>query len=180
MAEDDFDFKKAMQHVRPLEQDTHKPFSSKPKAKKSSKNTPPMQTHHIPYEYDFNLINQDNWVDGETKAAFKRPGVQKRVLDDLRRRQIPYEDRIDLHHFTSGEAMLMIDRFIDQCLADNIRCVLVIHGKGYMSRKEKPIIKNILIEHLRNNSYVLAYHSAQPRDGGTGALYVLIKASHKV
>jgi len=169
-----------MRGVRPLDQDKHQPHKKKTRHKKKSDQEPFIQDKLPSYEYDFGLINQDNWVGAEDKIVFKRSGVQSKTIDKLRRGQYPCEARIDLHHFTAGEAMAMIDRFIDQCIADDMRCVLMIHGKGYMSRSEKPILKNILIEHLRQNLYVLAYHFARPRDGGAGALYVLLKASHKV
>lgn len=178
--DDDFNFKDAMRDVRPLTQDTRKPHTNKPKSPKRRSHTHPAETHHIPYEYDFSLMDQSRWVGGEDNVSFKRPGVQPKLFDRLRRGQCDYEARLDLHHFTSGEAMAMVDRCLDQCLAEGVRCVLLIHGKGFMSREQKPILKNILIQHLRENSYVLAYHSARPRDGGTGAMYVLIKASHKV
>jgi DNA-nicking Smr family endonuclease len=178
--DDDIDFQKAMHGVRPLNQDKHEPHQKKPRHKKKSREDLVMQSRPVAYEYDFGLVNQDDWVGPEDKIVFKRSGVQSKVIDKLRRGQYPCEARIDLHHFTAGEAMAMVDQFIDQCIIEDIRCVLMIHGKGYMSRSDKPILKNILIEHLRQNPYVLAYHFARPRDGGTGALYVLLKASHKV
>lgn len=180
MTDDKSDFQKAMQGVKPLNQDAHKPYQKKSAHKKKASHNPYPMQQPTAYEYDFDLLNQDEWVDAEAKIVFKRSGVQNKTMDKLRRGQYPYDASIDLHHFTAGEAMAMVDRFIDQCIIDNMRCVLMIHGKGYMSRNKKPILKNILIEHLRQNQYVIAYHFAQPRDGGAGALYVLLKASHKV
>ncbi len=180
--DDDIDFKKAMRDVRPLVQDKHK--LSAPKAKHCRPKRNAQDTHTLPppvhaYDYDVSQMDQDRWVSGDAKVVFKRDGVQLKTIDSLRRGQYPIQARLDLHHFNASQAMALADQFIDQCRHEGLRCVLMIHGKGYMSRNDKPILKNILIEHLRKNPYVLAYHFARPRDGGTGALYVLIKAGHK-
>jgi len=177
--DDDINFEDAMRDVTPLHQDTHKQRSHKRKLAAPKNNQTYTQNKQACYDFDFNLINQDNWVTGEDLLSFHKGGLQKKIITQLRQGKYPYEARLDLHHATASEAMAMVDCFIEQCRDQNIRCALIIHGKGYMSRHEKPILKNILAQHLRLNPFVLAYHSAQPKDGGTGAVYTLIKASHK-
>lgn len=176
---DDNEFKQAMRGVKPLKQDTHKKHSNTKRSLPSRHRSPTESTDIMPYTYDFNLINTDNWVSGEETITFKQPGIQKKIIDNLKRGMIPWEARIDLHHHTAGEAMAVIDCFIEQARSEGLRVLLVIHGKGSMSRNDKPILKNILAQHLRQSSNVIAYHSARPRDGGTGALYVLLKANTK-
>jgi len=51
----------------------------------------------------------------------------------------------------------------------------VVHGKGYSSPNNKPVIKAYVNRWLRESETVLAFHSAQKQDGGTGAVYVLLK-----
>ncbi|PHQ81046.1 MAG: hypothetical protein COB66_03315 [Coxiella sp. (in: Bacteria)] len=176
--DDDF-FRKSMHGVKPLDQDTHKRPKSQIKIKKKSQPTEKFNDNPV-YEYDYNIMNQERWVDGDTKASFSRSGLQPKTIAKLKSGKLRPEARLDLHHYTAGEAMGLVDQFLDECVAEQIRCLLIIHGKGYMGSHNKPILKNILIEHLHNNSYVLAYQSAQPRDGGTGALYVLLKEGRKV
>ncbi len=177
--DDNIDFQDALSNIRPLNQDKHKPFTPgiKLRKKRPSEHDTPLPA---PYEYDFNLIDQESWVSGEDPVLFKQSGLQQKIMNELRRGTYPIEARLDLHRLTAGEAMAYVDDFLSHCTCESIRCALIIHGKGSMSRNGKPIIKNILIAHLRHNSHVLAYHSARPKDGGTGALYVLIRASHKV
>jgi DNA-nicking Smr family endonuclease len=58
------------------------------------------------------------------------------------------------------------------------RCLMIIHGRGLKSH-EGPVLKNCVVNWLSSgilSSYVLAFCSARPCDGGTGAVYVLLKA----
>ena len=77
---------------------------------------------------------------------------------------------------TAATARGEIVRFIDACRDRHIRCVHLIHGKGYGSGGDLPVLKNRLNSWLRQHHEVLAFCSAQPRDGGRGALYVLLRS----
>ena len=65
--------------------------------------------------------------------------------------------------------------FLGECKVQAVSCVLIIHGKGYGSKNKSPIIKNKLNQWLRNHSIVWGFCSAQPNNGGTGAVYVYFK-----
>ena len=174
--EDNPDFKQTLPGIRPINQDKHTPYSKKSKLKRQTHET---QHKTIAYDYDFNLINQDNWLDGKATASFARSGLQQKTVSKLKRGQIAIEARLDLHKLTASEAIHAAEDFLEACRLRDCRSVIIVHGKGNMSQHDKPILKNIVIEYLRENQNVLAYQSAQPRDGGTGALYVLIRAGHK-
>ena len=107
---------------------------------------------------------------------FARPGLQKRILRRLARGQMPLDAEIDLHGMTVDKARGTLLVFLDEALSYRYRCVRIIHGKGYSSAQRTPVIKGLLDRWLRLNNRVLAFCSAQPRDGGTGALYVLLKS----
>lgn len=176
--DDDF-FKKAMQGIKPIAQDTHH-YLKKPKKFKKGQ-TIDTQRHQPTYKhvYDVHLMDQSRWVDGDASLSFKHSSISTKIFNQLKQGKYPWEARLDLHQMTVSHAMAAVDQLINQCLAENIRYILIIHGKGYMSHEKKPILKNILIEHLRENQNVLAYHSAKAIHGGTGALYVLLKSGHK-
>ncbi len=116
-------------------------------------------------------------MDVETgdELFFKRPGVQQRVMGKLRRGQFAIEKELDLHGMTVTDAETALKRFLSHCQQHNYRCVRIIHGKGHGSKDKKPVIKNRLNQWLQKNSAILAFCSARPADGGTGAVYVLIK-----
>ena len=56
-----------------------------------------------------------------------------------------------------------------------IQCVRVVHGKGLRSGPRGPVLKASVNRWLRQWDDVLAFVSAPARDGGTGAVYVLLR-----
>jgi DNA-nicking Smr family endonuclease len=100
------------------------------------------------------------------------------ILRKLKRGQIAIEDSLDLHGSNSHEAHTRLAAFIESAVKSNMRCVLLVHGKGYNSTDGTPVLKKQMHTWLstgRLAAYVLAYVSAQPADGGTGALYLLLR-----
>jgi len=81
---------------------------------------------------------------------------------------------LDLHGLTVIEARNELLEFLGECEVLGIRHAIIIHGKGFRS-KDKPVIKPMVNRWLRSTDNVLAFHSAQPKDGGSGAVYVLLK-----
>lgn len=106
--------------------------------------------------------------------SYSCPGLQHKVLKKLRQGNNPIEQVLDLHGLTVEQARSELLAFLSECETVGIRHVIIIHGKGYRS-KNKPVIKPMLNRWLRSTEKVLAFHSAQPKDGGSGAVYVLIK-----
>ncbi len=106
---------------------------------------------------------------------FGRTGLQHSLLRKLRRGQYSISMQLDLHGMTVAEARLALSQFLIHCQATNARCVRIIHGKGLGSRDKQPILKGKINNWLRQREDVLAFCSARPDDGGTGAVYVLLK-----
>ncbi len=106
--------------------------------------------------------------------SFSRSGLQHNVLKKLRQGKHPIEHMLDLHGLTVQEASGALLEFLGECEAAGVRHAIIIHGKGFRS-KDKPIIKPMVNRWLRSIDNVLAFHSALPKDGGNGAVYVLLK-----
>lgn len=105
---------------------------------------------------------------------FARPGLQRQVLRRLRRGQIRAESELDLHGMTVAMARPALAAFLHHSLQAGRRCVRVIHGKGF-GHERKPVLKNRVNHWLRQQDEVLAFCSARPADGGSGAVNVLLK-----
>ena len=105
---------------------------------------------------------------------FTGPGVQKRVLRKLKKGFFGIDAELDLHGLTAHQAKQLLNGFLQRCSVGQQRCVHIIHGKGYRSPCQKPVLKNKLNLWLRQHPDVLAFCSALPEDGGTGAVYVLL------
>lgn len=114
-----------------------------------------------------------NEIDEE--VAFRRDAVTQRSFRRLGRGEYALEAEIDLHGMRLAEAKAALRDFISECLARRIACVRVIHGKGTRSGPDGPILKPSVHHWLSRWDRVLAFVSAQPRHGGSGAVYVLLK-----
>jgi DNA-nicking Smr family endonuclease len=106
--------------------------------------------------------------------AYSRGGLQNNALKKLRLGQYPVETVLDLHGMTVEQARKKLLAFLAECGTSEVRHVLIIHGKGYRSA-DKAVIKPMVNRWLQATDTVLAFHTAQPRDGGSGAVYVLLK-----
>ena len=94
----------------------------------------------------------------------------------LRRGYYRVESELDLHGLTVPEAKAAMRDFLARTIARQSRCVRVIHGKGLGSGPRGPVIKQAVNVILRRTDAVVAFCTARPVDGGTGAIYVLLKS----
>lgn len=112
----------------------------------------------------------------DTRADYQRGGVQASVMRRLKRGQYPIEAELDLHGLTVGEAGHALARFLGRVRTRRIICVRIIHGKGLSSPGRAPVLKPQVARWLRAHEAVLAFAPTQPKDGGEGALYVLVRS----
>ncbi len=123
------------------------------------------------------LLDPDpEWLEHGETLQYRVPGVQDGVLRRLRRGHYRVERDLDLHGLNRHQAQLAVVRFLAECQQRDVRCVRIVHGKGNGSPNSGPVIKRLLDGWLRKRRDVLAYCSARPVDGGTGAVYVLLRA----
>ena len=108
------------------------------------------------------------------ELVYHRAGVQLSVLRKLRRGQYRVQAEIDLHGLTVVQAKEVLRDFLAEALHRQFRCVRIIHGKGLRSGHKGPVLKGAVSSVLRRIGAVVAYVSARPVDGGTGAVYVLL------
>jgi len=110
---------------------------------------------------------------------FKRPGIQNGVFRKLKQGRYDAEARLDLHRMSVQRARREIYDFIRECHHLGLRSVLIVHGKGERSPRREAIgvLKGFVDHWLRELAPVQAFHSAQPAQGGTGAVYVLLAKS---
>ncbi len=107
--------------------------------------------------------------------AYAKPGLQRRTLRRLRRGEFSVMAELDLHGQTVDSARRLVADFLAECHQRHLGCVRIIHGKGKRSSNDGPVLKGQVDRWLRLRDDVLAFCSARPVDGGTGALYVLLR-----
>jgi DNA-nicking Smr family endonuclease len=121
---------------------------------------------------DLDITFSDEYIEGAVK------GFSRKMMKRLKRGQIPVQDHIDLHGMTRLEAEKEVKAFILRSQRLGLRCVLIVHGRGLNSPESLPVLKEGLPRWLRSGpvkKIVLAFATARPYDGGTGAVYVLLK-----
>jgi DNA-nicking Smr family endonuclease len=105
------------------------------------------------------------------------PGIDRRTAESFRRGRMEIEARLDLHGMRRERAHDRLTAFILESVALRRRKLLVITGKGTFAEGQavlRSAVPTWLAEPpLRDN--ILAIHPARPRDGGAGALYVLLR-----
>ena len=110
-----------------------------------------------------------------TADEFLRNGLSRMVLRKLRRGTWPVQDSLDLHGNNTEAARKLLQQFLHEATRRNLRCVLVIHGKGLNSRDGEAVLRKLTRHWLTQHRQVLGYCNAQPGDGGSGAVLVLLK-----
>jgi DNA-nicking Smr family endonuclease len=102
-------------------------------------------------------------------------GVDRREIRKLKKGEHIVRDRRDLHGMTGTDALASVRRFIENSRHRGHRCVCIVHGRGLHSAGNSPILKARVREYLRSHRSVLAYTDAPASDGGSGAVYVLLR-----
>ncbi len=110
------------------------------------------------------------------ELLYLREGHSPQLLKRLRRGSFSVQDEIDLHQMDGRTARVTLDEFLAACKRRGLRCVRVVHGKGLRSGSAGPVLKQMTDRTLRRRDDVLAFASARPAQGGTGATVVLLRS----
>ncbi|GIW40798.1 MAG: hypothetical protein KatS3mg076_1375 [Candidatus Binatia bacterium] len=120
----------------------------------------------------FDIAETDEYVEGVVR------GLNPELVRRLRMGEFARQDYLDLHGMTADEARKAVEAFLLSSHRKGYRCVLIVHGRGKNSKNQVPVLKRHLKDWLARGScsrLVLAFTSARPCDGGTGALYALLR-----
>lgn len=111
---------------------------------------------------------------------FALPDLPWRTRSQLKRGEMGWEAGLDLHGYRLEEARQQLESFLNDAQTSGQRCVLVVHGKAWGASADYPVIKSHVNAWLREWPSVLAFCSATDADGGTGAVYVLLRKRGRV
>lgn len=175
LSDDDKDlFRKQMKDVTPLKKAHQIPSEKKqPSIMKKTKIARSFEKKSLPEVFLSDYISEE--VNSESTISYKAQVLANKQFSALRRGLIPWSKRLDLHGLKADEARDRLTHFIHECYEADIKSLLVIHGKGGQTGAP-PVIKNLVNRWLPQFHQVLAYHSALAKDGGSGAVYVLLKS----
>ena len=123
------------------------------------------------------LFEVDHYLEEDPALNYAAPGVGTDVVKKMRKGHWPVQDEIDLHGLRRDEARDAIGAFLRRAAMRNHRCVRVIHGQGFGSKSQEPVLKSMVHSWLVQKEEVVAFCQARPSDGGEGALIVLLRAA---
>ena len=179
---DDIDFKQAMQDVRPLRKDENAQTLARRKPDRAlGAQIQNRARQSARLEKEINTTRKapsregvSNHIEDE-ELFYLSHGMQKKVLRELKKgSRYTVEQVLDLHGLIQLQAHSEIDLALQDIDSAQPTCLLIIHGKGLHS-PDGATLKEFTAAYLKTLPAVKAYCSAQQRDGGTGALYVLVK-----
>ena len=125
---------------------------------------------------EFALEYSDEFIEGHVM------GLDPLVQSKLRAGQYSPEGHLDLHGQNMEQAYASLVRFIKTAYQDGKRQVLLITGRGKNSPGGDAVLRERVQSWLTRDPFkrvTLAFCTAQPRDGGAGALYLLLRKRKK-
>ena len=169
--EDSALFRKSVCDAMPLKQDSFIADKPRPKAHPAKTEADNLSVIKEMCTADFN----SSLLERGDELLYTSSGVQNNILKKLRRGHYKIEAELDLHGMVVDSAKIALIDFFKECSTHSRRCVKIIHGKGLGSINKQPILKNKLNQWLQKTDIAQAFCSARPADGGTGAIYLLLK-----
>lgn len=106
------------------------------------------------------------------------PGLDRRTKLRLRRGRVMIEARLDLHGMTQDSAREALFRFLERAYMGGKKTVLVVTGKGLRADGRIGVLRQAVprwLNELPARQWVHAFDHAAPRDGGEGALYIVMR-----
>ena len=105
-------------------------------------------------------------------------GLDRKNNKKLKRGEMDIDFRIDFHGFRKDEAFDYLIQKINFAYNQGFRCILVVTGKGLNTKEGELSIKDSIgdwLKHYLIADKLIKYTDASQKDGGTGAIYVLLK-----
>lgn len=118
------------------------------------------------------LSDTDEYMEGISH------GVDRSLLEALRRGDFSVQGHVDLHGLGVEAAREELEKFLFESRRKGARCVVVVHGRGLHSKDREPVLKErvgVWLSRGKLSRIVLAFATARPADGGAGAVYVLLR-----
>ncbi|MFC0677395.1 Smr/MutS family protein [Lysobacter korlensis] len=182
--DDDADlFRNAIGPVRKLPEAPPPPTPPKPRPRARMAELDEADARH-----SFKFALDESLLEAADALSYRSEALPVPVFARLKRGEIAVQEELDLHGADVRTAEQLLRAFLNDARQHGVGCVGVIHGKGLhgaavegrpVDSRGAPVIKNLVDRMLRQRADVLAFHSAPPTRGGTGAVIVLLAPSKR-
>ncbi len=157
-------------NIAQVNQPTKKKLDAQTLAKRAAAEGP-MQTDETILSDTQAMLNP---VGSQASLSYRIATLQHKVFEDLKAGNLRWFEAVDLHGCTVEEARVAVLQIIQMAKDENQNVIKIVHGKG-----PEAILKNYVNGWLRQHRDVLAFVSAPEKQGGTGAVLVLLKRAEK-
>ena len=123
---------------------------------------------------NYSFLYESN-ISGSQTVTYHVDGLSPKTLKKMKQGNIGSPPSIDLHGYKTKQACKELSDFIH--FHSNKRFLQVIHGKGYHSNSGLSIMKSQVVHYLKQHPNVLAFCSCPQEMGGTGAVFIHLKAN---
>lgn len=177
--EDDFElFQKSMQGVQRMNTSNiasiEKKFVRKPDSRTLAKRAAAEGSPEIEGAELSDTQAILNPVASQANLSYRIATLQHKVFEDLKAGNLRWFEAVDLHGCTVEEARSAVLQIIQIAKDENQNVIKIVHGKG-----PDAVLKTYVNGWLRQHRDVLAFVSAPEKQGGTGAVLVLLKRNEK-
>lgn len=112
-------------------------------------------------------------LSGSEPVSHNKTRLPAKIIKQMKHGKIPPCPTLDLHGQTVKEAHISMAKFIHH--HQHKRYVHIIHGKGHHAYQGLSVLKSQVVYYLKQHPAILSFVSCPPKDGGTGAVFVLLK-----
>jgi DNA-nicking Smr family endonuclease len=112
-------------------------------------------------------------LSGSESVAYAKNGLSPKLIKKMKRGDIDFAPSLDLHGQTVIEACESMSQFMYHHQHEPF--IHIIHGKGYHSENGMSILKTQVVSFLHQHPQVIAFNSCPAKDGGSGAVFALLK-----
>ena len=167
-------FRQAVGPVRPVEAPPLLPSAPKPRPRARM-----AEQDEAAAASEFRLALDEQLLGAGEVLSHRTELLSPEAWQRLKRGELSAQEELDLHGLGVAQAQSLLKEFLGEARRHGVGCVRIIHGKGRgpaeLDSSGAPLLKNLVDRVLRHRGDVLAFHSAPPAQGGTGAVVVLLK-----
>lgn len=137
---------------------------------------PPTFARLLDENIEFEMDYSHEFITGQIR------GLDPKIFRKLKGGEFSVQAHLDLHGMNADQAKLAVLDFLRRCYMEGKRCVLLIPGRGRNSPLGQGVLRQELTAWLTQaplKRVVLAFTTALPKHGGSGAVYLLLRQVRK-
>jgi DNA-nicking Smr family endonuclease len=137
---------------------------------------PPSFARLLEEKIEFDMEYTHEFITGQVR------GLDAKIFRKLKSGEFSMQGHLDLHGMNTDQARIAVIDFLRRSYMEGKRCVLLIPGRG----RNSPMGQGVLRQELTNwltqaplKRIILAFTTALPKHGGSGAVYLLLRQVRK-